>query len=39
MSKTGFALNIIGVIIVTVLVYFLGNLIFGIDTYPSWANP
>jgi solute carrier family 13 (sodium-dependent dicarboxylate transporter), member 2/3/5 len=39
MAKTGFALNIIGVIIVSLLVYFLGNLIFDLDTFPLWANP
>jgi len=39
MAKTGFALNIIGVIIVTLMVYFLGSLIFGLDTFPFWANP
>jgi solute carrier family 13 (sodium-dependent dicarboxylate transporter), member 2/3/5 len=39
MAKTGFALNIIGVIIVSLLVYFLGNFIFGLDTFPFWANP
>jgi sodium-dependent dicarboxylate transporter 2/3/5 len=39
MAKTGFALNIIGVIIVTLLVYFLGSLIFRLDIFPAWANP
>ncbi len=39
MAKTGFALNIIGVIIVSLLVYFLGSLLFGLDTFPAWANP
>ena len=39
MAKTGFALNIVGVIIVSLLVYFLGSLIFGLDTFPLWANP
>lgn len=39
MAKTGFALNFIGVIIVSFLVYFLGDLIFGFDTFPVWANP
>ncbi len=39
MAKTGFALNITGVIIVSLLVYFLGSLIFGLDTFPAWANP
>jgi sodium-dependent dicarboxylate transporter 2/3/5 len=39
MAKTGFALNITGVIIVSLLVYFFGSLIFGLDTFPAWANP
>ncbi len=39
MAKTGFALNIIGVIVISFLVYYLGNLIFGLDTFPFWANP
>jgi solute carrier family 13 (sodium-dependent dicarboxylate transporter), member 2/3/5 len=39
MAKTGFAFNLVGVIIVSFLVYFLGSLIFGLDTFPSWANP
>jgi len=39
MAKTGFALNFIGVIVVSLLVYFLGDLIFGLDTFPVWANP
>ena len=37
MAKTGFALNIIGVIIVTLFVYFLGNLVFGLESFPSWG--
>jgi len=39
MAKTGFALNIIGVFLVTLVVYFLGSLIFRLDTFPIWANP
>ena len=39
MAKTGFVLNIIGVIIISLLVYFLGDLIYGLDTFPVWANP
>ncbi len=37
MSKTGFVLNLTGVIIVTFLVYYLGNQIFELDSFPSWA--
>lgn len=39
MAKTGFVLNIVGVIIISLLVYFLGSLIFGLDSFPAWANP
>ncbi len=40
MSKTGFILNIIGIIIVTLATYYLGTFIFNIvlDTYPEWAK-
>jgi sodium-dependent dicarboxylate transporter 2/3/5 len=37
MVKAGFALNILGVIIVTLIVYFLGELVFDLGTFPSWA--
>ncbi|MCU0331835.1 MAG: SLC13 family permease [Ignavibacteriaceae bacterium] len=39
MAKTGFALNIIGAIVISLSVYYLGNLIFGLDTFPVWAKP
>jgi sodium-dependent dicarboxylate transporter 2/3/5 len=39
MAKTGFALNIIGVIVISLMVYYLGNLIFGLNTFPVWAKP
>jgi len=40
MSKTGFALNIIGILIVTLSSYYLATFIFDIvlDVYPEWAN-
>jgi sodium-dependent dicarboxylate transporter 2/3/5 len=38
MAKTGFALNILGVIIVSLVVYFLGSYIFDLSTYPVWAE-
>jgi len=38
MAKTGFALNIISVIIISVLVYFLGSIIFDLNTFPAWAK-
>lgn len=40
MARTGIALNIIGAIVITLITYFLGSYIFGIDAnvFPSWAN-
>ena len=38
MAKTGFALNIIGTIIVSLMVYFIGSFIFQLDIFPAWAN-
>jgi sodium-dependent dicarboxylate transporter 2/3/5 len=38
MAKTGFALNIISVILITLLVYFIGSIIFDLNTYPEWAK-
>jgi sodium-dependent dicarboxylate transporter 2/3/5 len=37
MAKTGFALNILSVIIITLMVYFIGTLIFKLDVFPDWA--
>ncbi len=37
MVKAGFALNILGVIIVTLIVYFVGELVFDLGTFPGWA--
>ncbi len=39
MARSGIVLNLIGAIVVSVIVYFLGTLIFGLDTFPTWANP
>ncbi len=41
MVKTGFLLNFAGVIIVTLLMYFWGTTVFGIDVtvFPDWAVP
>jgi len=40
MSKTGFILNMVGIIIVTLATYYLGTFVFNIvmDTYPEWAK-
>ena len=37
MAKTGFALNLISVIIIALLVYFIGSIIFDLNTFPEWA--
>ncbi len=41
MAKTGLILNILGTIIVTLGVYFLGSLIFDMDinSFPAWTTP
>lgn len=40
MARTGIVLNIIGAIVITLVTYFLGTYIFGIDTnvFPDWAK-
>lgn len=38
MAKTGLFLNLLGAIIVSLLVYFLGKVVFGLDVFPAWAN-
>lgn len=37
MVKTGFLLNISSIIIITLLVYFLGSVIFDLQVFPDWA--
>jgi hypothetical protein len=37
MAKAGFALNILSVIVITLMVYFIGTLIFKLDVFPDWA--
>jgi len=39
MVKTGFLLNLAGIIVVTLVTYFWGTLVFGIDvnSFPDWA--
>ena len=38
-DKTGFLLNLAGIIVVTLVTYFWGTLVFGIDvnSFPDWA--
>ncbi len=38
MARTGFMLNIISIILITVLVYFIGSVIFNLNVYPAWAK-
>lgn len=38
MIKSGFLLNISSILIITLLVYTLGNIIFGLDIFPDWAK-
>jgi len=40
MARTGLILNIIGAIIITIITYFLGETIFGIEigVFPDWAK-
>ena len=39
MAKTGFILNIIGAVTVSLIVFYLGSLIFDLNTFPAWAVP
>lgn len=38
MAKTGFALNIISVIVISVIVYIIGDAIFNLQSFPEWAK-
>lgn len=40
MVKTGFLLNIISIIFITIVMYFWGTIVFGIDVaaFPNWAT-
>jgi sodium-dependent dicarboxylate transporter 2/3/5 len=38
MVKAGFAVNIMGIILVTLLIYFLGNILFDFGSFPDWAR-
>lgn len=39
MAKTGFILNIISIIIISLFVYVVGNMIFQLKLFPEWAKP
>lgn len=38
MVKTGFILNLISSLVISLIVYFLGNIIFDLDVFPHWAK-
>ena len=40
MVRTGFLLNLVGVIVTTLVVYFWGTVVFEIDvhSFPEWAK-
>ena len=38
MVKAGFAVNIMGVILVTIIVWFLGDILFDFSSFPGWAK-
>lgn len=38
MVKTGFFLNLISTIVISLIVYFLGNVIFDLSVFPLWAK-
>lgn len=39
MVKIGFFMNLFGVIVISLLVYLIGTLLFGLNEFPDWANP
>src|SRR5690606_26064677 len=38
MAKTGFFLNIISVMLISIMVYFVGSFIFNLMEFPAWAK-
>jgi sodium-dependent dicarboxylate transporter 2/3/5 len=38
MIKAGFAINIMGIILVSILVYFFGDILFDLSSFPVWAR-
>jgi solute carrier family 13 (sodium-dependent dicarboxylate transporter), member 2/3/5 len=39
MAKVGFFMNLFGVIVISLLVYLIGTVLFGLNEFPLWANP
>ncbi|MCX7611635.1 MAG: SLC13 family permease [Ignavibacterium sp.] len=38
MVKTGFILNLVSTIVISITVYYLGNIIFKLNVFPQWAR-
>jgi len=38
MAKAGFAINIVSIILVSLLVYLLGSILFDLGSFPDWAR-
>jgi solute carrier family 13 (sodium-dependent dicarboxylate transporter), member 2/3/5 len=38
MAKTGFAINIVSIILVTIIIWFFGNILFDFSSFPDWAR-
>ena len=38
MIKAGFVLNLMSIILVSILIYLLGNILFDFNTFPAWAK-
>jgi solute carrier family 13 (sodium-dependent dicarboxylate transporter), member 2/3/5 len=38
MIKAGFTINIMGIILVIIVIYFLGDILFDLDSFPEWAR-
>ena len=39
MAKIGFVMNLLGVIVISLLVYLIGTVLFGLNEFPLWASP
>ena len=39
MAKVGFVMNLFGVIVISLLVYLIGTVLFGLNEFPAWAIP
>lgn len=39
MAKVGIVMNLFGVVVISLLVYLIGTLLFGLNVFPAWAKP